>query len=369
MDWQTLVTHAHSLGFSAVGVSPAEPYRGAEAYRRWIEAGHHAEMAWMSRNMERRSDPREVVPTAASVLSLWMAYDPGPLGPMPQDVPRGRVARYALGLDYHDLIPERLRALSRLLDDPVARAYVDTGPVLERSAAERAGLGWIGKNGCVISPKRGSYGFLAEIITAVPLPVAEAPHPVRCGTCTRCIPACPTGAIVSPGVIDSRRCISYLTIEHRGPIPRELRPLMGEWVFGCDICQEVCPWNRHSVQATEPAYSPKAGRAYPDLVELLLQTQEEFSARFKGSPIKRTKRHGMARNAAIALGNLGLSSTVPALAQALREDPDATVRGSSAWALGRIGGDSAREALEAALETETDPSVIEEVRWALETIG
>ncbi|MNY11717.1 Epoxyqueuosine reductase [compost metagenome] len=189
---------------------------------------------------------------------------------------------------------------------------------------------------------------------------------MRCGTCTRCIPACPTGAIVSPGVVDARRCISYLTIEHRGPIPRDLRPLMGEWVFGCDICQEVCPWNRHSVQATEPAYSPKAGRAYPDLVELLLQTQEEFSARFKGSPIKRTKRHGLARNAAIALGNLGAPSSVPALAQALRDDPDATVRGSCAWALGRIGDTSAREALDAALETETDPSVIEEVRWALE---
>ncbi|HEY9900723.1 MAG TPA: tRNA epoxyqueuosine(34) reductase QueG [Pantanalinema sp.] len=365
MDWQTLVSHAQSLGFSAVGVAPAEPYRGAEAYRRWVEAGHHAGMEWMTRNMDRRSDPREVVNGAHSVISLWMAYDPGPLGPMPQDVPRGRIARYALGLDYHDVIPERLRALARLLDDPVARSYVDTGPVLERSVAERAGLGWIGKNGCIISPKRGSYGLLAEIITAVPLPVSEAPHPVRCGTCTRCIPACPTGAIVSPGVVDARRCISYLTIEHRGPIPRDLRPLMGEWVFGCDLCQEVCPWNKHSEQATEPAYSPKEGRAYPDLVELLTQTQEEFSARFKGSPIKRTKRHGMARNAAIALGNLGDPATVPALAQAMREDADSSVRGAAAWALGRIGGASARDALEQVLETEADGSVIEEVRWAL----
>lgn len=365
MELKELEHAAHDLGFSAVGAAPAQPYRGASAYQAWIAQGYHADMAWMARNMERRMDPRLVVPEAATVLSLWMAYDPGPLGPKPEDVPRGRMARYALGDDYHDLIPGRLRALAGLLGDPLARSYTDTGPVLERSVAETAGLGWIGKNGCLLTAKRGSFGFLAEILTAHPLPVTEAPQASRCGTCTRCMPACPTGAIVAPGVIDSRRCISYLTIEHRGPIPRELRPLIGDWVFGCDLCQEVCPWNRHSQPATEPAFAPKSDRVYPDLVGLLELTPEEFAARFKGSAIKRTKRHGLARNAAVALGNARDPRTVPALARALGQDSEPVVRGAAAWALGRIRSAEALEALHAAHQAEGDPAVIEEIAWAL----
>jgi len=366
VDWKELERAAHDLGFSAVAAAPALPYRGAAAYQAWIDAGYHADMAWMARNMERRVDPGQVVPGAATVLSLWMAYDPGPLGPKPDDVPRGRMARYALGDDYHDLIPGRLRALAGALGDPVSRSYTDTGPVLERSVAETAGLGWIGKNGCLVTTQRGSFGFLAEIITAVPLPVTEAPHPNRCGTCSRCMPACPTGAIVAPGVVDSRRCISYLTIEHRGPIPRDLRPLIGDWVFGCDLCQEVCPWNRHSKTATEPAFAPRADRVYPDLVGLLELTQEEFSARFKGSAIKRTKRHGLARNAAIALGNACDPRTVPALAKALVHDPEPVVRGSAAWALGRIRTPEALEALHEARRAEPDPTALDEIEQALE---
>jgi epoxyqueuosine reductase len=361
---ETLQTTARTLGFTAIGIATASPYRGARALHAWLDQGFQADMAWMARGVERRTDPRSVVPGAVSVISLWMPYDPGPLGPVPHDRPRGRVARYALGLDYHDLIGDRLRTFAQSLADPVARAYVDTGPVLERSVAETAGLGWIGRNGCLISPKQGSYGFLAEVITTVPLPVASAPHPPHCGTCTRCLPACPTGAIVSPGVIDSRRCISYLTIEHRGPIPRELRPLMGQWVFGCDLCQEVCPWNRHSQPSTEPTLAPLPDRVHPDLVELLLLTQEEFSTRFRGSAIKRAKRYGLARNAAIALGNARDPATIPALARALRQDPDPTVRGAAAWALGRIGGEAAREALEAAEAVEEDPEVREELAAA-----
>lgn len=365
MDWKELERTAHDLGFSSVAAAPARPYRGAAAYEAWIAAGYHADMAWMARNMERRVDPRQVVPEAATVLSLWMAYDPGPLGPKPDTAPRGRIARYALGDDYHDLIPGRLRALAAALGDPVARSYTDTGPVLERSVAETAGLGWIGKNGCLITPTQGSFGFLAEILTSVPLPVAETPHANRCGTCTRCVPACPTGAIVAPGVIDSHRCISYLTIEHKGPIPHDLRPLIGDWVFGCDLCQEVCPWNRHSRVATESAFAPRADRVHPDLVGLLQLTQEAFSARFKGSAIKRTKRHGLARNAAIALGNARDPATVPALAGALFHDAEAVVRGACAWALGRIRTPDALEALHEARRSEGDATVLEEIARAL----
>lgn len=365
MDWKELERTAHDLGFAAMAATPARPYRGAAAYQAWIDAGYHADMGWMARHMERRMDPRQVVPEAATVLSLWMAYDPGPLGSKPDDVPRGRMARYALGDDYHDLIPGRLRALASALGDPLSRSYTDTGPVLERSVAETAGLGWIGKNGCLVTTQRGSFGFLSDIITAVPLPVTEEPHPNRCGTCTRCIPACPTGAIVAPGVIDSRRCISYLTIEHRGPIPHELRPLIGDWVFGCDLCQEVCPWNRHSKTATEPAFAPRPDRVYPDLVGLLSLSQEAFSARFKGSAIKRTKRHGLARNAAIALGNARDPATVPALATALIQDPEPVVRGAAAWALGRIRTPEALEALHEARPREDDATVQDEIDRAL----
>ncbi len=365
MDWKELEATAHDLGFSAVAAAPARPYRGGPAYQAWIEAGYHGDMAWMAKNMERRMDPRQVVPEAATVLALWMAYDPGPLGPKPLDVPRGRMARYALGDDYHDLIPGRLRSLASALGDSPSRSYTDTGPVLERSVAETAGLGWIGKNGCLITTKHGSFGFLADIITAVPLPVNEEPHPNRCGSCTRCMTVCPTGAIIRPGVIDSRRCISYLTIELRGPIPRDLRPLIGDWVYGCDLCQEVCPWNRHSEQATEPAFVPRTDRVYPDLVGLLELTQEEFSARFKGSAIKRTKRHGLARNAAIALGNARDPRTVPPLAKALGQDPEPVVRGSAAWALGRIRTPEALEALHEARRTEADPTVVEEIDLAI----
>jgi epoxyqueuosine reductase len=248
--------------------------------------------------------------------------------------------------------------------DVCGRAYVDTGPLLERDLARRAGLGWFGKNTMLLHPRIGSYFFLGALMLDLPLrpdPPFTGDH---CGTCTRCLDACPTGAFVGPRVLDARRCISYLTIELRGPIPRELRPLVGDWIFGCDICQEVCPWNRKAPVSLEPAFRPRAGFETPELIPMLQMTQEEFSARFKGSPIKRAKRRGLLRNVAVALGNAGDRAAIPALVVALR-DPEPLVRGHAAWALGRLGGAAALSALRATREGEDDPFVIEELEMAV----
>lgn len=363
--WNRLLAEAQGLGFGAVGAVGPEVDPQRPVLERWLADGMHAEMAWMAKDPERRTDPRRVLGEARTVLSFFHAYHPGPLDPPATDVPRGRIARYALGDDYHDVLIQKLRQLSGILEDPTSRAYTDTGPFLERSVASRARLGWTGKSGLLIHPKLGTYGFLAEIVTVRELPVASAPHPDRCGTCTRCLDVCPTGALVAPGLVDSRRCISYLTIEHRGPIPRELRPLMGDWVYGCDLCQEVCPWNRKAPASTEPAFQPKPERLNPRLVDLLLMSPEQFSQTFKGSAIKRTKRRGLARNAAIALGNAKDPDTVPALRQALMNDPEPLVRGAAAWALGQIPSAAAKEALEAARGAETDAEVGSEIALAL----
>lgn len=367
MSWDKLSEHAMALGFDMMGAASAQPYPQGDRFLSWLSEGRHGPMAWLERDPARRLDPRAILPEAQTVLSLWMRYDPGALPPMPTDTPRGRVARYALGLDYHDVIPSRLRQLALELGDPVARAYTDTGAILERSAAQAAGLGWIGKNACLIHSQHGSFGFLAEILTAVPLPVAGSAHPERCGTCTRCLTACPTSAIVEPGVVDSRRCLSYWTIEHRGPIPREIRPLMGTWVFGCDICQEVCPWNASPRSSSLKELAPQAGRMYPDLLEWLELTPADFAERFRGSPLKRAKRQGLARNAAIALGNLRDERAVPGLTRALESDPDPSVQGAAAWALGRIGTPCAIRALESAQPE--SPDVREEVNAALGKLG
>ncbi|MNR84011.1 Epoxyqueuosine reductase [compost metagenome] len=363
--WNRLFETAQQLGFGAMGAVGAQADPRRPVLEHWLAEGMHGDMAWMAKDPARRTDPRQVLPEARSVIALFHPYHPGPLeGPL-TDVPRGRFARYALGDDYHDVTASKLRALAAELEDPTARVYTDTGPFLERSVASRAQIGWTGKSGLLIHPKLGTYGFLAEIVTVRELPVAETPHPDRCGTCTRCLDVCPTGALVAPGLVDSRRCISYLTIEHRGPIPHALRPLIGDWVYGCDLCQEVCPWNRKAPASQEPAFQPKPERIFPRLTDLLLMTQEQFSQTFKGSAIKRTKRRGLARNAAIALGNAKDPATVPALKQALEADAEPLVRGAVAWALGQIGTLEARQALEAAQKRESDPEVADEIRLAL----
>jgi len=263
----------------------------------------------------------------------------------------------------------KVRQLAGSLGDELARPYVDTGPLLEKPLAERAGLGWIGKHTNSVSRKLGSWWFIGNIVTRQEIEPSE-PHEDHCGTCTRCIDACPTGALEAdrPYEMDARLCISYLTIELRGAIPQPLRPLIGTWVFGCDLCLDACPWNRFAEPTRELRYAGRPELVHPDLVAMLSWDQATFSRVLKGSSIKRTKRRGLLRNVAVALGNAGDLGAVPALARCLREEQEALVRGHAAWALGRLGGEGARQALDRA-QGDPDPFVREEVGAALAALG
>ncbi len=329
-------------------------------------------MAYMARerNRERRADPKRILPECKSILVLGIRYFQQDAQPMPDDSrPRGRVASYAWGEDYHDIVAERLRALVAFLEAELGRPipnryYTDTGPVLEREFAQRAGLGWVGKNGMLINPKLGSYLILAEILLGVAL---EPDTPIatdHCGTCTRCIDACPTQAILPTRTVDANRCLSYLTIENKGEIPQNLRAHLGEWVFGCDVCQMVCPWNRRAPVEGDPAFAPRPGVPRPLLTEEIRLSRQAFNRKFKGSPIKRAKRRGYLRNVAVALGNAAQPHTVEALRKAL-QDEEPLVRSHAAWALGQIATAEACEALHRALRTEETLEVRAEIRAAL----
>jgi epoxyqueuosine reductase len=370
---------AQALGFTAVGFAEARESEHAERLRAWLAAGRHGTMRWIARDPARRVDPRAVLSGARTVISVavpyfrgdWPATDsdtaPSPREDSPS--PRGHIARYAWGRDYHKRIRRRLRLLARAIAAlcPEAHwlAYVDTGPVLDRAWAEKAGIGWIGKNTNVILQGRGSWFFLGEILTDLPLE-PDAPARNHCGTCSRCITACPTGAIVGPYQLDARRCISYLTIEHRGSIPVELRPLIGSRIFGCDDCQEVCPWNRFAVKTSDPDFTERRDQQTPELIPLLTLDDEAFRARYQGTAILRSTRSGFVRNVAVALGNLADRRSIPYLSRTLQTDPDPMVRGHAAWALGRMGGALPRTALEEASKRETSEEVIEEIRAALQ---
>ncbi len=380
---------ARRLGFDLVGIAPAgAALDHAPAFLDWLARGYAADMAWMAREPERRLDPRRLLADAASIVVVARNYyvvppDPGVL----TDPSRGRIARYAWGLDYHDVLRKRLFALDAFLRDLSGRttygkAYVDTGPVLEREWAARAGLGFFGKNTCLIAPRLGSWLFLGVLIVPEalepdPEPLAlPGPHPRwrfsegvvgTCGGCTRCLTACPTHAFPAPHVLDARRCISYLTIEHRGPIPRDLRPLMGNWVFGCDVCQDVCPWNARFARPTdEPAFQPRPEQVAPPLLDLLTLDEATFRARFRKTPLWRAKRRGLVRNACVAAGNWGDPIAVPVLRHLLLADPEPLVRGHAAWALGRMATLDARRALDAAWKQEDNEYVREEIAIALE---
>jgi epoxyqueuosine reductase len=288
--------------------------------------------------------------------------------PEPSREPKGWISRYAWGDDYHDLIKRKLEALlgrvKELHDRPVeGRAFVDSGPVLERDFAGVGGLGWIGKNTHLISPKKGSWFFLGELFLDLPL-AYDRPLRDRCGKCELCLTACPTGAFVGPYLLDARRCISYLTIELKGWMPRPLRPLVGNHVFGCDICQEVCPYNVRAPTTQEAAYLPRPGLHAPELIPLLSLDKDEFNRRFRGSPIMRAKRRGFLRNVAVALGNSKSREAIPALIQALN-DEEPLVRGHAAWALGQIGSRPAITALQGRLQIENDPEVHGEIDDAI----
>ena len=367
---------AREMGFGAVGVAPVRPSDYGDAYEHWIGEGMHGEMAYLARQdaVARRRDPAVLVPGARSAVVVALEYFNADGEPdAAADPSRGIVARYARNDDYHELMKGRLIALQDWINAellPVqGRAYVDTGAVLERELAQRAGLGWYGRNTMLIQPRRGSYWFLGVILLDVELAYDAPFRQEHCGTCSACVTACPTGALLGRDEsgaprMDARRCISYLTIELRGPIPRDLRPLIGNRIYGCDICQEVCPWNSFATPASEESFLAREGLDGPKLIEWMTMTQEEFSARFKGSPIKRAKRRGLLRNVAVALGNWGSPEAVPALAVALN-DEEPLVRGHAAWALGRIGTGAARQALRGRAEVEADAWVREEIAAAL----
>jgi epoxyqueuosine reductase len=378
---------ALELGFAQVGIAPVHPTPHGDAYARWLDAGMHGEMGYLARPdaVAKRLDPQVLVPEVRSAVVVALHYHRGddPQGAAHSGDPaRPIVARYAVGDDYHELMQARLIAFQDWISQellPVrGRAYVDTGAVLERELAQRAGLGWQGRNTMLLHPRRGSYFFVGEVLLDVELEYDEPFTQDHCGTCQRCVEACPTGALLGRDasgapLMDARRCISYLTIELKGPIPRELRPAIGNRVYGCDICQEVCPWNRFAPATAEQALLPRAGLDTATLVEWMGMTQEDFSRRFKSSPVKRTKRRGLLRNVAVALGNGRSPEAVPALVSAL-DDDEPLVRGHAAWALGRVAAASeasppvraaVAEALRRRLSVELDAWVSEELTLAL----
>ena len=359
---EAIAVRARELGFEKTGFARIEPIPRADFLDEWLAREFHGGMEYMARAPEARVDPSKLLPGARTVVVVAKNYYAA--AAQPSDRRYGVVSRYAWGEDYHDVLGARMRELRGFIEGLGGRAKVcvDTSAVLEKLWAERAGIGWQAKHSNVIAKELSSWFFLGEILTDLEL-APDRPARNHCGTCARCIDLCPTRAIVAPYVVDARKCIAYLTIEHRGPIPRELRPLMGNLIFGCDICQDVCPWNKYARVAPEAAFQPRGGMDAPRLVELLGMTREEFARRFRGSPIRRAKRAGFLRNVCVALGNSGDRTAVPALANALADD-EPLVRMHAAWALGRLGG---REALEARLAEEGDAEVRAEIEEALST--
>jgi epoxyqueuosine reductase len=359
---------AQRLGFELVGISPVKLPPHQESFAEWLRQGFSGEMEYMTRNEEMRRDPHRLVPWAVSIISVGMNYHTPFSRPIATPDPKGWISRYAWGDDYHRIMQNKLESLldtvRRMCNGGVeGKAFVDSGPVLEREFAGIAGVGWIGKNTHLISPQRGSWFFLGELFLSLRLDYDRAIRD-RCGKCDLCLKACPTGAFVGPYVLDARRCISYLTIELKGFIPRYLRPLLGNHIFGCDICQEVCPYNARARSTTEMSYAPREGLYAPDLIPFLSLDEAEFRLTFRGSPILRAKRKGFLRNVAVALGNSKSSEAVPALIRAL-DDEEALVRGHVAWALGQIGLRLGIQALEKRLRVERDPTVRTEIEDAI----
>ena len=365
---QELLARAAQLGFDLCRVARCTTPPHAAEFRAWLEAGHAGDMAWLERNKDRRTDPQLVLPGAQSVIVLGMNYWQGESGAPAANVSpspalrgtegreeqdgdalqmfqpphspvhraRGHIARYAWGEDYHDLIEQRLRELDRWLTERggAQKCYVDTGPVLERDFAALAGAGWHGKSTMLISPELGAWFFLAEVLTTLEIE-PDPPLPDRCGKCTRCIAACPTGAITEPHRVDARRCVSYLTIELKGAIPEEMRSLIGDRIYGCDDCAAACPWNRFAQASRESAFAAREYVHGWSLRDFLALDDDGFRTLFRKSPIKRIKRRGFLRNVCVALGNVGTPEDLPALERAAL-DPEPLIAEHARWAIGRM---------------------------------
>lgn len=388
---------AAELGFELVGVASAGPTPHYERFVRWLASSYQGEMYYLERRSDQRADPRALLPEANSVIVLGASYAASKAADQAGDDPsRGRIAAYAWSDDYHEILKPLLFQLDATIRQATGRsspgrAYVDAGPLLERSWATQAGLGFIGKNTCLIAPRLGSWTFLAVLLVpekmAIDTPAAvmagalddDSPeqgprwrvgdHMATCGGCRRCLDICPTQAFVQPHLLDARRCISYLTIELRGAIPRQLRPAMGNWVFGCDLCQAVCPWNRRYGRPTNlamPQLQPDV--TAPKLLDLLALDETGFRQRFRRSPVRRAGRRGLLRNACVAVGNWGDPVAIPALREALH-DEDALVRGHAAWGLGQIPTAQSRSALQRRSQDEADPYVLAEIDLAMDQLS
>jgi len=342
---ETIRQRAIALGFEACRFGAAGPPATAPQLERWLAEGWHGQMEYLRRNAGKRVDPAKVLPGARTIVSLAVSYAPSAAAPPSPGLAaggefRGVVARYARYSDYHEVLTPRLKELTNFIDTQAGAGtrslwYVDTGPVLERDLAQRAGLGFIGKHTNLIHRRLGNWIFLCEILTTAEV-APDEPERNRCGSCTRCLAACPTGAIVAPFQLDARRCISYLTIELKASIPIELRPAIGQRIYGCDDCLAVCPWNRFAQEGRILQGHARADLAAPDLLELLALDEAGFRRRFNGTPLRRLKRRGLLRNVCVALGNLGDAAALPALARAA-QDPEPLIAEHARWAMERIG--------------------------------
>ncbi len=373
---QAIEERSHQLGFDLFGVTSPDPPPHFNAFLEWLTAEMHGDMAYLAteKSLTRRSNPLQILPECRSILVLGVCYHaPDKVSQetrLKLTPPKGKTAAFAWGDDYHEVLNRRLRELVGFIDQLVGYSvpnhwYTDTGPLLERDLAQRAGLGWIGKNTCLIHPKVGSYFLLAEVLLGLDLP-PDGPFSFdRCGTCTRCLDACPTGCISPDRTLDARRCLSYLTIELKTVIPENLRQKLGDWVFGCDICQQVCPWNQRFAEPYgDPSFASRPGLPEPDLIEELGLTTHEFNRKFQNNPVRRAKRRGYLRNVAVALGCARDPVSLSALKAALI-DAEPIVRSHAAWAIGQMEGQQGIQILSQALKTEEEPEVLLEIRAAL----
>ncbi len=368
---ESLKAESQRLGFQLSGACPAVEPTGFRHLEDWLDSGCAGEMTYLENRREAYRHPRHVLDGAVSVMMLGMNYKTAV--PVAPSTGEGLVSRYAWSnCDYHDLIHDRLRQLikacRRLCPNVRVRGVVDTAPLLEREFAQLCGIGWQAKNTMLINPQIGSWFFLAALLLDVPLQYDQPFMTSHCGTCTACLDACPTKAFIQPHRLDARRCISYLTIEHREAIPVEFRDKMGAWVFGCDICQEVCPWNNKPVFDGETAFRPDSSRNPLSLTELFFLDDHQFRQRFRKTPLWRPRRRGLLRNAAIALGNQPAQANLAALTHGLNDD-EPLIRGAAAWALGRHPSELAETVLSKRRAIEQDPTVLTEIEAALECLA